>query len=189
MYEELIRRLAFKQDLAALGGGDEKKLAGPRYMQQTGEAKKKKLVLLKIGENNVGGGVKSTGGVGAGGGAGPPFFKQRMPIGDIIADVTAFTSDSGKTTTVTFYDSIYNCTASYSFPSCAMASLNHMKIAKKASGLGLGGGKAALGEKFDKRAESIKNLCSSIVVIRSEEEVSDKATVPHAHNTHMGDTC
>ena len=105
-------------------------LAGPRYMQQTGEAKKKKLVLLKIGESNAGGGGKS-GGVGAAAGAGPPFFKQRMPIGDIIADVTAFTSDGGKTTTVIFYDSIYNCTATYSLPSCAMTSLNEMKIAKK----------------------------------------------------------
>ena len=39
-----------------------------------------------------------------------------------------------------------------------------------ASGLGLGGGKAALGEKVDERAESIRNLCKSIVVVRSEEE-------------------
>ena len=132
VYEELIRRLAFKQDLAALGVDDKKLGTAPRYMQQTGEVKKKKLVILKVGENMPGAGAVWSKTPGAGGG--PPFFKQRMPIGDIIADVTAFTNDGGKTTTVTFYDSIYNCTAEYSFPSCAMNSLIQMKIAKRGEG-------------------------------------------------------
>jgi len=53
-YETLIKRLAFKtQQIAVEDEGGKKKRNVPRYMQQTGKAGKKFLVLLKVDDKSM----------------------------------------------------------------------------------------------------------------------------------------
>jgi hypothetical protein len=77
-------------------------------MQSTGNVNKK-LVVLKLSEMNASTNANT-------GGGGPPFFKSRMPIGDIVADVTAFHSAATNTTTIRFHDSMYNSSTEYEPP-------------------------------------------------------------------------
>jgi len=100
---------------------------------------------------------------------GAPFFKQQLPIGDIIADVTGY-NNVDRTTTINFYDSIYNCQTRFTFPTCALPDFNSTDFKPKGGG---GGGmmtKAALGAVVDVRSEYVKNICAAVIVTRSDDE-------------------
>ena len=100
-------------------------------MQNTGQPQTKKLVLLKLNEINKGGG--RAGGELSGVFGGAPFFKESLPIGDIIADCTAHSNE--QSIKLTFVDSIYNTSTSYTFPACALPKLSQLKL-KNSTGSG-----------------------------------------------------
>ena len=105
----------------------------------------------------------------------PPFFKQRMPIDDIVADVTAFDNLSHRITTIVYYDSIYNAKTSFTFPTCALSDFNSSVFkpkGKQLRGLDLDK-KPALGKAVDVREECIKNICAAVVLVRDEENEDD----------------
>jgi hypothetical protein len=178
-FDQLCKRLSFRRADA----NADKASAAPRFMQSTGNVTKKLVVLPKT----------SDGGGGAGGTASalsPPFFKSRLPIGDIVADVGA--SHSADDVVVRFYDSIYNVTTDFIFPACALSSLSDVdfkalipKSKAQASGLGLEK-KAALGSALPPSAASsvsaqaVKNLCQALTILREEDGNGNVCLSTHA---------
>ena len=113
-YETLIKRLAFKTmiDLEELAPAKKKNI--PRYMQQTGKGGKKVMVLLKVDDKTKKEKQKNNAGLL------PPFFRDKVCIDDIVLDISASTNASGDTTTINFYDSIYDASTDFSVPSHAL---------------------------------------------------------------------
>jgi len=120
-YETLIKRLAFRQIELPKA-----KSNVPRYMQQTGKAGKKFLVLLKVNDpstattNSNAPNKKSADDKNRL----PPFFRDKVAIDDIILDISAFTTTTADTTTITFYDPIYDASTNFQIPTFALPSFN-----------------------------------------------------------------
>ena len=166
-YNDLLSRLTFKRITPA-----QTTTPVPRFMQQTGNTDKK-LILMKVAPTGLAAASITT----------PPFAKFRLPIGEIVADVTCYSippptsSLKSGTTILRFYDGVYNATVDYTVPTISLPYFETDEFKKTHAAAPLLGklplGKLPLNPASQppSAVTAVTALCSSLTVARSEGDL------------------